>query len=312
MRRATSMTSESLKPAGASRSALSTVIVTSATLRAGRVAVPEKMTSSIPEARMLLCELSPITQRRASSRLDLPQPLGPTTPVRPSSISISAGSTNDLNPVSRSRQNFMPRPRPRHTPRRDSRPMPPSARRLADQLAELIDRVLAADLLAVDEEGRRRLDPIGVRRLVADRHDPLGEILVLEAFVEAVLADAGELGDLAELGARFLARPHLLLLEQHVEHREVFFRRGAARQHEGGKGEIIEWELAEDELDLAGVDELGLELRKHILVEGGAVRTGGRGIFDDGDRCVGLAEDLVAERRRLEQGRKVGGCGLGA
>ena len=32
---------------------------------------------------MLLCEVSPITQRSASSRFDLPQPLGPTTPVSP-------------------------------------------------------------------------------------------------------------------------------------------------------------------------------------------------------------------------------------
>ena len=32
---------------------------------------------------MFLYELSPITQRRASTRFDLPQPFGPTTPVRP-------------------------------------------------------------------------------------------------------------------------------------------------------------------------------------------------------------------------------------
>ena len=35
---------------------------------------------------MFLNELSPITQRRASTRFDLPQPFGPTTPVRPGSI----------------------------------------------------------------------------------------------------------------------------------------------------------------------------------------------------------------------------------
>ena len=62
------------------------------------VAVPEKITSSMAAARMLLCEVSPITQRSASSRLDLPQPLGPTTPVRPFSIRSSVGSTNDLKP----------------------------------------------------------------------------------------------------------------------------------------------------------------------------------------------------------------------
>jgi hypothetical protein len=35
---------------------------------------------------MLFDEFSPITQRIASTRLDLPQPLGPTMPVRPGSI----------------------------------------------------------------------------------------------------------------------------------------------------------------------------------------------------------------------------------
>src|SRR5262245_54551870 len=40
-----------------------------------------------------------MTQRRASSRLDLPQPFGP-TPVRPVSMTSSVGSTNDLNPTS--------------------------------------------------------------------------------------------------------------------------------------------------------------------------------------------------------------------
>ena len=46
---------------------------------------------------------SPIVQRIASSRFDLPQPLGPTTPVRPGSILSSAGSTKLLKPLSLSR-----------------------------------------------------------------------------------------------------------------------------------------------------------------------------------------------------------------
>jgi hypothetical protein len=61
------------------------------------------MTSSMPPLRRLLAELSPITQRSASSRLDLPQPLGPTTPVSPGSMRSSAGSTKLLKPVSLSR-----------------------------------------------------------------------------------------------------------------------------------------------------------------------------------------------------------------
>jgi hypothetical protein len=98
MRRTTSSTGSSLNWAGAVRSALSMVRVTSAWLRAGRLPLPAKITSSMPPARMALAELAPITQRRASSRLDLPQPFGPTIPVRPGSIRNSVGSTKDLNP----------------------------------------------------------------------------------------------------------------------------------------------------------------------------------------------------------------------
>ena len=76
-------------------------------LREGRLPEPEKITSSMPEARMFLYELSPITQRIASTRLDLPQPFGPTTPVRPGSILKSVGSQKLLNPARRSRSNFM-------------------------------------------------------------------------------------------------------------------------------------------------------------------------------------------------------------
>ena len=65
------------------------------------------MTSSMPEARMFLNELSPITQRRASTRFDLPQPFGPTTPVSPGSILNSALSQKLLKPVRRKRSNFI-------------------------------------------------------------------------------------------------------------------------------------------------------------------------------------------------------------
>src|SRR5262245_6858387 len=82
-------------------------IATSAVLRAGRLLVPEKMTSSISAARIDLCDVSPMTQRSASTRLDLPQPLGPTTPVSPGSIRKSVGSTKDLNPINRKRVSFI-------------------------------------------------------------------------------------------------------------------------------------------------------------------------------------------------------------
>ena len=102
-----------MKAAGAVRSALSMVSITSAQLRAGRPPEPEepeKMTSSIPVARMFLWEFSPMTQRRASTRLDLPQPFGPTTPVSPGSIRKSVGSTKVLKPAMRRRVSFMDAP----------------------------------------------------------------------------------------------------------------------------------------------------------------------------------------------------------
>ena len=48
-----------------------------------------------------------MTHFTASTRLDLPQPFGPTTPVSPRSIRKSVGSTKDLKPSKRSRVNFM-------------------------------------------------------------------------------------------------------------------------------------------------------------------------------------------------------------
>ena len=84
--------------AGAVRSALSRVRATSAKWRAGREAVPAKITSSIPPPRIAVGRFSPMTQRSASSRFDLPQPFGPTTPESPSAMTSSVGSTKDLKP----------------------------------------------------------------------------------------------------------------------------------------------------------------------------------------------------------------------
>src|SRR5690606_41810583 len=46
-----------------------------------RAEEPAKITSVSEPPRRRLAELSPITHRTASMMLDLPQPLGPTTPV---------------------------------------------------------------------------------------------------------------------------------------------------------------------------------------------------------------------------------------
>src|SRR3546814_14426464 len=88
MRRITSSSSPSLSPASPATIAppVSQCSATSAKSRGGRDEVPAKITSSIPPPRIDLGEDSPITQRIASSRFDLPQPLGPTPPVSPGSM----------------------------------------------------------------------------------------------------------------------------------------------------------------------------------------------------------------------------------
>ena len=89
------------------RSELSRSMVTSAISHAGRSEVPLKITSSNSLPRICLGESSPITKRKASTRLDFPQPFGPTIPVSPFSIIISVGSTNDLKPFTLSLLNFI-------------------------------------------------------------------------------------------------------------------------------------------------------------------------------------------------------------
>ena len=78
---------------------LSMVRATSARPRAGRLAVPMKMTSSIFAERTVLGPWAPNTHATASTTFDLPLPLGPTTTVMPGSNSSTAGSAKDLNPL---------------------------------------------------------------------------------------------------------------------------------------------------------------------------------------------------------------------
>ncbi len=80
-------------------SPLSNVSVTSARLRAGLVVVPEKITSLISFVRRLEAACVPSTHDRASTRLDLPEPLGPTTTFTPDSNSSRVRSAKDLKPV---------------------------------------------------------------------------------------------------------------------------------------------------------------------------------------------------------------------
>src|SRR3954471_19954559 len=75
------------------------VRATSARPRGARPAVPAKMTSSILPPRSDLAPCSPITQARASTTLDLPEPLGPTMHVIPGSSWSVVEEAKDLNPL---------------------------------------------------------------------------------------------------------------------------------------------------------------------------------------------------------------------
>ncbi len=77
---------------------LSIVSDTSARPSAGRLLVPAKMTSSIFPDRTVRGPWAPRTQATASTMLDLPLPLGPTTTVTPGSKSKVVVSAKDLNP----------------------------------------------------------------------------------------------------------------------------------------------------------------------------------------------------------------------
>src|SRR5271168_5223038 len=78
--------------------ALSMVSETSARPSAGRDDVPAKITSSIFAERSERGPWAPSTQVTASTTLDLPLPLGPTTTVTPGSNSSTVGSAKDLKP----------------------------------------------------------------------------------------------------------------------------------------------------------------------------------------------------------------------
>src|ERR1700753_2234639 len=77
---------------------LSMVSDTSARPSCDREEVPAKMTSSIFAERSERGPWAPSTQVTASTTLDLPLPLGPTTTVTPGSNSSTVGSAKDLKP----------------------------------------------------------------------------------------------------------------------------------------------------------------------------------------------------------------------
>src|SRR5436190_12766709 len=83
---------------GSAPSVLSMVSTTSARPSGARPEVPAKMTSSILPPRNDFAPCSPMTQASASTTLDLPEPLGPTTHVMPGSSCSVVADANDLKP----------------------------------------------------------------------------------------------------------------------------------------------------------------------------------------------------------------------
>src|SRR3954469_9386538 len=83
---------------GSAPSVLSIVSRASARPSGGREEVPAKMTSSILPPRSDLAPCSPMTHARASTTLDLPEPLGPTTAVMPGSKRSVVEDAKDLKP----------------------------------------------------------------------------------------------------------------------------------------------------------------------------------------------------------------------
>ena len=102
---------------------------------------------------------------------------------------------------------------------------------------------------------------------VRDFLDAIEHLLIRQAVVEALLGEAGLLGDRKHRLERLLHHPVLLLRESVSISGKYLSLAGAARQHGGGGGERIERELAEDEADLAGIDVFLLHLRIGGLVE---------------------------------------------
>src|SRR6516165_711545 len=170
-----------------------------------------------------------------------------------------------------------------------------------DLLVQFVGGEGAAEHLAVDEKGGGGIDVEFVRRARLGLLEGVEHLLIREAFVKRLLGEAGLLGDGKHGLERLLHHPILLLRKEGFDQREKFVVAGAARQHGGGGRERIEGKFPEDEAHLAGVDVFLLHLGVGGLVKMAAVRAGHRGVFDDGDRRVGLPLDLVAEGTRHQQ-----------
>src|ERR1700761_2569820 len=197
--------------------------VTSAMLRDGRPEEPAKITSSISVPRTEVGRVSPLTQRSAANKVDLPQPFGPTTAVRPGSTKSSVGSTNDLNPESLSRVNFNGNAPPyaRWNARLFRREL------LVEEILPVRPGDFAHALLAVDDEGRRAVAVVLRLGLVADVLNRLLLLRVSDALIDFLCAHARGRAHLnqsgVDVGDCIFRIPFGLIPVKLVNEREIVF-----------------------------------------------------------------------------------------
>src|SRR5450759_1848512 len=173
-----------------------------------------------------------------------------------------------------------------------------------DHLGKVLDRDGAVDQRPIDEKCRGRLHFELVHGALTHAFHGIPGLLIRQAGVETLLGEAGLLGDRHQRRDRFFDRPLPLLAEQRVDHGIIFVLvvlGGAMREHERRARQIVEREIAQDVADLAGVDVALLKFRECRLLEMRAVRAGHRGIFDDGDRRLVVAQGQIGQRIRLHQ-----------
>src|SRR3954469_1088935 len=194
----------SLNSIGSRFAELSIVSDTSARPSAGRSAVPAKMTSSILPPRNVRGPCAPSTQATASTRLDLPDPFGPTTTITPGSNSSTVLSANDLNP--RSVRDF------RNTPQL----LLGRCRSVRARLAKRADRSWSDLAVRAEERGPARVLLADDRAPAPEAGLPVPGVHLVVLLVAALLAEQIHVLLVGERGA-----PVLDAVLEDLHHRPV-------------------------------------------------------------------------------------------
>jgi hypothetical protein len=170
-----------------------------------------------------------------------------------------------------------------------------------EYLLQFLERHRAFEFLAIDEEGRCRVDLqlIGGKLLIG--LDLLQKGFIPLAGFDGVSVHPEMAGNRFQ-GVERSFHEFALALEKHGRGIELFRHIAigdAVRQHGRARGRNIKRKGPRHEAYFAGVDIFRLRHGKDVLGEGRAMRTGHRGIFDDGDRRLGGAQRHVGEHAGL-------------